>query len=214
MTFYNFITRRDDILAALTCVSKEETRYYLRGVLIDPVKGHTKINIVSTDGHSLFIAENNSHARSDQPYIVSFDKAAIAQIKSAKNATYIGGIVNAANVQIDCLLLDDSDNLRPISSCFAELIEATYPNYRNVVPSGDLQPVEKPSFDIAILKKFETICKLRGQKKACWYPHTSGSSNGDYSHDPAISRVPGETKAAFIAMPMKPGKDMSAPYFD
>ena len=52
MTDFSFSVATDVLRAALVCVSTEETRYYLRGVSIEP--DADDVVIVSTDGHRLF----------------------------------------------------------------------------------------------------------------------------------------------------------------
>jgi hypothetical protein len=52
MTDFSFSVPTDVLAAALVCVSTEETRYYLRGVYVQP--DHDDVVLVSTDGHRLF----------------------------------------------------------------------------------------------------------------------------------------------------------------
>jgi len=52
MTDFLFSIPTDVLRAALVCVSSEETRYYLRGVHVEP--DADDVVLVSTDGHRLF----------------------------------------------------------------------------------------------------------------------------------------------------------------
>ena len=52
MTDFSFSVPTDVLRAALVCVSTEETRYYLRGVHVEP--DADDVVLVSTDGHRLF----------------------------------------------------------------------------------------------------------------------------------------------------------------
>ena len=52
MTDFSFSVPTDVLRAALVCVSAEETRYYLRGVFVQP--DADDVVLVSTDGHRLF----------------------------------------------------------------------------------------------------------------------------------------------------------------
>ena len=52
MTDFLFSIPTDVLRAALVCVSTEETRYYLRGVHVEP--DADDVVLVSTDGHRLF----------------------------------------------------------------------------------------------------------------------------------------------------------------
>ena len=52
MTDFLFSVPTDVLAAALVCVSTEETRYYLRGVHVQP--DADDVVLVSTDGHRLF----------------------------------------------------------------------------------------------------------------------------------------------------------------
>lgn len=52
MTDFSFSIPTDVLRAAMVCVSTEETRYYLRGVHVEP--DADDVVLVSTDGHRLF----------------------------------------------------------------------------------------------------------------------------------------------------------------
>lgn len=54
VTDFSIVLNADILRAALICVSKEETRYYLRGVSIEP--NPRDMRVVSTDGRRLFCA--------------------------------------------------------------------------------------------------------------------------------------------------------------
>jgi hypothetical protein len=58
--------------AAMLCVSKEETRYYLQGVFIQPATGGG-ILLTATDGHTLFHAHDPA-GTTDRAAIVAPDK--------------------------------------------------------------------------------------------------------------------------------------------
>jgi hypothetical protein len=54
MTDFSMELNADILRAALVCTSREETRYYLKGVSIEP--NPRDLRVVSTDGHRLFCA--------------------------------------------------------------------------------------------------------------------------------------------------------------
>lgn len=117
----------DLLAAALVGVSKEKTRYYLRGVFVDP-RGY----LVSTDGHRVLFAEI-----ADKP----MDGVIIPQAAAAQAVKAAG-----KGVTIDYLIEDGKHWLIAGSTrIFFEPIDGTFPPWDRIVPAGDAFAQETPA---------------------------------------------------------------------
>jgi len=124
------------ILAALHCVSTEETRYYLNGVCLEIRERETFA--VSTDGHALFVAHHALGADAPDNALLGQFILASASVKAIKpRLTLKPGEttverVDASTVKLVCDKVD----------YFAKLINGTFPDWRRVVPSSDVDANE------------------------------------------------------------------------
>lgn len=75
MTDFSIELNANILRAALICTSKEETRYYLKGVHIEP--NPRDMRVVSTDGHRLFCARVDV-AVNIEPFLIPSDVLARA----------------------------------------------------------------------------------------------------------------------------------------
>lgn len=108
----------DLLTAALLAVSKEETRYYLRGVFLDP-RGY----LVSTDGHRAFFAKIVDKAESG--VIIPTDAAAQA-VKAAGK----GKVIEYA--------IEDGKHwlIAGASRIFFVPVDGTFPQWDRIVPGA------------------------------------------------------------------------------
>lgn len=123
---------------ASTCQSKEETRYYLRGVHVEPhaVKG---VTLVATDGHRLLcIYDEAGHA--DESAVITLTSAALKECKPGKhwqrfltvdgaNATINDGVVTKEGE------IELGDAVAVSVKC---RIDGTFLDWRRVVPQSPM----------------------------------------------------------------------------
>lgn len=169
---YAILTIPTNVLkAALICASTEQVRYYLNGVYVDP-KGF----LVSTDGHRLFCAAIELDAGQ-----APFDGWIIPReaIKQALNG-YKGDTIEITQTRVG------------VVSC--KPVEATYPDWRRVIPAGDPSGVAA-QFNPAYVSDFGKIGDLlAGRKKGSILP-CQIHHNGDqptpitFSADPSCFGV-------------------------
>lgn len=204
-TNQNIITLDAWKLAAVSlAVSNEETRYYLNGIYFD---GNCA---VATDGHILTCADGVTGIGDDSLIVpVSKKLATACKHKAAWKAIYDGELWTVYDHMRhgDCAI-------RHIES--AQAIDATYPDWRRVVPQDIGQPTNAAFSEITTGKLVETAKIIKKQfdgavplrlwgepgsddaKEASGYPHTC-----TYGRDDLFSAV----------MPMRAEPEQSMPDF-
>ncbi len=130
-------------------VSKEETRYYLNGVLFtageygaDPDDDGSSLRLVATDGHRLAAMDTDACAPKDIMSILRMDACAmlIKALKAKGSATIK---VSAS----DRLMRFDT----PAGVIGSKLIDGSYPDYRRVIPEADTFAVRLTRAEIKAL---------------------------------------------------------------
>jgi hypothetical protein len=118
---------------AAFCQSKEETRYYLCGVLVEPhpIKG---VNLVATDGHCL-IAIHDENGFADETAIISLGTG----LKECRNKKRDFRTVTIGTREKDAEIhraFDESLDAptEPVARVYGVRIDGTFPDYRRVVP--------------------------------------------------------------------------------
>lgn len=133
--------------AALLSVSKEETRYYLQGVFIQPATGGG-ILMTSTDGHTLFHAHDPA-GTTDRAAIVAPDKGKLPA-PWAK-----GGVITIDTAQ--GVMWHTTGGLT--TGC--REIDGSFPEYQRVIPrefSGEVA-----QFNPALVARFGDIAGILGK---------------------------------------------------
>ena len=107
-------------IAAARFVSTEETRYYLKGVLVQRAKGGGLL-YTSTDGHRLFHAHDANAEMSGDARIIGIAKPkfSAAWLKS-DHLTWENGVLSS----------DDKTLLFPAAE-----VDGTFPDYTRIIPS-------------------------------------------------------------------------------
>jgi hypothetical protein len=116
---------------AFTCTSNEETRYYLRGVFVEP---HPQggVTLTATDGHRLVcIRDEKGHA--DESAILNL-KDGLKACRSKRNETRVV-IVDGADARIVAEYENASGSL-PIAAAYGVRIDGSFPDYRRVIPAA------------------------------------------------------------------------------
>jgi DNA polymerase III sliding clamp (beta) subunit (PCNA family) len=149
---------------AYAAVSKEETRYYLNGVHIEPhpVKGAV---LVSTDGHRM-VCIHDDQGDCDQNIIVQLPSFALALCASKKGR---GLAIDRRVLEIDpksgtATIVNEhvgKDKLversEPLVTAHRAIIDGTFPDWRRVTPHGEMEAAGLTGFSskfIAELGKF------------------------------------------------------------
>ena len=127
-----FNVNADLFRAAAVLVTKEETRYYLQGVCIEPCP-LGGVTLTATDGHRLFTA-HDKEGEADRTYIVKLDRAALKECKASRSESHPrrvilteeGGPVSIAHSGNEETIYHLAVNW--------EIKDATFPDWRRVIP--------------------------------------------------------------------------------
>ena len=146
---------------AYTCVSTEETRYYLRGVYVAPNAGGG-VDLVSTDGHRLLVV-HDAEGICDSPAIVQLTKDALKLCKPSNNYSErrisfgdaAPGSVIALVTERPIRDKNDAD-WGFVGTSPATFIDGTFPDYRRIVPR-EIKTGAHPVFDGRYLEAFGKI---------------------------------------------------------
>lgn len=181
---------------ATSCISTEETRYYLCGVYIEPHHAQGAL-LVTTDGHRLLVI-HDENGECSKPAIISTNKAMLSACQPPK------GKLGTPHF----LTMDDAGivSVGYYRSPRADTINGTYPEWRKVVPKKP-EPKEGEaatdrvlgfsSFNSKYIAEFAKIAALlTGEPTSTIRLLPSGS-------DPALVLFPRSKFAFGILMPMR-----------
>jgi hypothetical protein len=188
--------------AALQCVSKEETRYYLNGVCVT-ADCSGDIFMVATDGHALFAyrQQDHKHGNLAGTWIIPADIVAKLKLPShkAKNRaayeyatlTDVGG----GYINLKCNADETSTSFKPI--------DGSFPDWRRVVPDcvdqDDNAKEQDIQFDPELLAKVWKAGEILDGLK----PNMARNGGG-----PALIHYQDENAFA-VVMPMRAAKGTS-----
>lgn len=114
------ITLSPDLLkAAVLFTSKEETRFYLKGVAIQATLATVKI--AATDGHRLFVARVDQTENTETFSIIIPSEAIATATKGAKHSLDLSKL---------------SDTQWRLGDTIFTPIDGTFPEYSRIVPTG------------------------------------------------------------------------------
>lgn len=149
--------------------SNEATRYYLNGFTVEPCESGTGVNIVATDGHLLAcfrdaegVVENPANA--EWP-IIGLDKSALKACGAKSHATLwlvVEGDATKATLSVamgtdaaEAIGCHKSGNLAGIEyqATGKFFIDGSFPAWRRVVPSPELELGSAPSFNPQLLAR-------------------------------------------------------------
>jgi hypothetical protein len=197
--------------AALSCVSKDETRYYLKGVFLHAVDN--RLRMVATDGHRLFVASHEAQAALP-------DWLNVGAILSADNLgaklALIGKISPMPVVRIGfgggnnrMLLTDMAEEM----TFRCEVVDGTFPAYQQVIagigsgdnldaPASDYKAV---TFNGSYLKAVGDVASIATGKKDA--PVSVFASE---PAKPTLMTFPDAPGAMLVLMPMRRDEVMPA----
>lgn len=186
-----------------TTVSKEETRYYLNGVSIEPHPEKGAL-LVSTDGHRLLVAyDENGHC--EEKIIVKLPKYALQECKHrpVKGSSRTIEIDHEGSGNAKISQINSSGEFSDVLTVYDVLIDGTFPDWRKVVPDMSDEPAGTigVAFNAAYLKQFgalgqEITKTIPGASPAFIIQKQSGGA-------PTIIRWSGVRHIFGVFMPMR-----------
>jgi hypothetical protein len=187
MTDFSFSIPTDVLRAALVCVSTEQTRYYLRGVHVEP--DADDVVLVSTDGHRLFCGRcplpPAGAITPAEPFIIPTDavKKALTGYKGlGMHLTRTGDVWTLGDV-----------TFQPVAG--------TFPSWRQVMPSQktvseDLGKLAQ--FNPAYVADMGKVAKAIAGPREKLFPVINHMGS-----NPAVVSFPGRSDLFCLLMPMR-----------
>lgn len=184
-----------------TCQSKEQTRYYLCGVYVEPCAAGG-VTLVATDGHRLMCARDEN-GTADESAIIQLSPAALKACKTGKGELRREVAVDGSGATVRAVLQDgDSETVQLIAFSTDCRIDGTFPDWRRVVPDPSFAAESRPgAFNGSYLSSFGTIAadlaKLRDSKKSLLRILSSEPES------PALVLFPLDPQAFGVIMPCR-----------
>lgn len=118
-----------EFLATYNATSKEETRYYLQGVMLE--KSDDGVRLVATDGHILLRTDSEGFCPDGQT-IISADIMEKAFKAKGKNP-WVYGDTATGIIQVIDFDMDAPDHPR-LGVCEFTVVDGSFPDYTRVIP--------------------------------------------------------------------------------
>lgn len=170
------------IKALLICASKQDIRYYLKGVLVD-VRATDNVVLVATDGHRMLaypVAADAIEAPAFGQYIIP--REALEAVKPCKAGRHVLPIT----IEIDTAK-GLENKITGATSVVTPLIDGKFPDWRRVLPktvSG-----EPTQYNPEYVSGFGDICKLLGGKYGPYINHNGSSAAPVTNLGPALGVI-------------------------
>jgi len=204
---------------AYAAVSKEETRYYLNGVHIEahPQKGAL---LVSTDGHRMVVV-HDVDGQCDRPAIVQLPTFA-RQLCRTKKASLgvdrrileIDAELDRATVVIEALSKDGVvTKTTPLATAHKCLIDGSFPDWRRVIPAGEMEPMSLAAFNPKLLADLGAVGARLGGGYSSTGPMYFLRAKGAEGMVPTVVRFSGVGHIFAVLMPMRADFDVAMPGF-
>lgn len=189
MTNFSFSIPTDVLRAALVCVSTEETRYYLRGVNVQP--DADDIVLVSTDGHRFFCG------RCPPPPAGAITPAAPFIVPTDAIKKALTGYKGLA------IYLERAGDVWTLGDVTFKPVDGTFPDWRRVAPtqktiSEDLGKIAQfnPAYVADMGKVAKAVAPTTRGAVALPIIHHMGSG-------PSVVTFPGREDLFALLMPMR-----------
>lgn len=209
-----YAIRLETALAVRPFISKEETRYYLNGIHVEPVEGGGAI-AVATCGHRLG-AKRDAEGLSLLPVITKLPKQIKAErshldrwlVCMVRDASASKGYVAVVELPAGSTAQDAIDNVDECTMRFGDaVIDGTFPNWRRVIPQN--MEAEVKGFNAELLKSFGRAIAIRGGGHAD--PHIVATEDRDFIGVIMPMRAISEAKLPdWLDLPAVRGKEMAA----
>jgi hypothetical protein len=146
------------LAAAYICQGQDDVRYYLNGILIEPVDTGG-VRCVATDGHRMIIVTDPA-GHCEDPIIVAFESTTITKMRQKKAST-----VTVSSVDDDTDIAKIS-GLEHVSS--VEIIDGTFPDYERVIKDKlPARSCQFTPFNGTYMKGFCDCAKVLGIRNNC-----------------------------------------------
>lgn len=187
-------------------ISKEEIRYYLNGVLVEPCGAG--VVMVATDGHRMLVAYDEN-GTADSSLIVKLPPFAVRECKvpvmfNDKRVLLVDSAANSATIEHISApkIKGDVPVSQTILTAHRVLIEGSFPDWRRVVPTKEIDPSSRAAFVGFNGKYLADWSKVgielsRGGNVAAVSIQQVGES------DPALVRWSGHDNIIGVQMPMR-----------
>lgn len=186
---------------AYVCASSEETRYYLKGVYVEPVA--EGVLLVATDGHRL-VCIHDKTGYADKPAIVQLSKGALKACKSPKNG--LGRILKVEDNTATVVTFDLNEEGTPVAIHSNSIVDGTFPDWRRVIPTQEsLDTTENGKlygYNAKYIASFGDIgdgLQNYGQSMLLFTQNNQGG--------PSLVRWAGIDNAFGVLMPMRVGEE-------
>lgn len=205
---------------AYAAVSKEETRYYLNGVHIEahPQKG---VLLVSTDGHRM-VCIHDVDGQCDKPviaqlptYVRQLCRPKKASLKVDRQVLEIDADLDRATLVVEALNKDGVvTKTSPLITAHKCLIDGSFPDWRRVIPSGEMEPMALAAFNPRLLADLGAFGVKFGVSDytgngAMYFLRSKGATDGS----PTVVRFSGVENVFAVLMPMRADFDVNMPSF-
>jgi len=158
----NALINADLFRAVYVAVSKEETRYYLQGVYIEPhpVKG---VLLTATDGSRLLNAWDE-HGSVDAPMIVRLtpDLLKACKQRTVAHRAHVSRLVHIVDGTARIVDADMTAVALGVNDC---RVDGAFPKWRNVLPRIDANTPCSPAgfiFNPKLIGDMATVCEALG----------------------------------------------------
>lgn len=170
----------------------EETRYYLQGVYVEPMRDD--IRLTGTNGHILICARQDYHdddglAARPAPFIMPADLIAKVKLTKKHGSKAFANVTFDASTQQITIEFDGA-------SYGAKAIDGAYPNYRAVIPAEAPTPAVPGHYDSKYLAALDKAAALLDAPRAVI---------AQAGEDPALVNL-GTPDAFGVLMPMRVDK--------
>lgn len=157
----------DMFRAVYHSVSSEETRYYLKGVFVCPAENVPGVHLVATDGHKMLVGYDSEGVAPDGGVIIQTqnNKMPGKEMTCPRNATRLDVTISQHGVN------EHGPNMTGQVTAHHEggesvhglvmltEIEATYPQWRSVIPRGELKS-QGASFNANYIAQFAKVAAI------------------------------------------------------
>ncbi len=109
------------------CASKEETRYYLRGVYVEP-HHDCGVTLTATNGVKMIVIHDED-GKADESAIINLDDV----LKLCKSKRGVAPVVTIDTRATDAMIYDTREGQR-IGVALGARIDGTFPDYRRAIP--------------------------------------------------------------------------------
>lgn len=190
---------------AFTCTSDEETRYYLKGVFVEP-HAQGGVTLTATDGHRLIVIRDADGFANETAIVALGDGLKQCKPKRGERRDVVIH-TGESNAHIMLTTLDDKGDLTdtPIATAYSVKVGGTYPDYRRIVPQ-QFAAEGAPGFNGRYISDFgDVACELSAIKNGKPTKHSTNPIRilPSEGNGPALILFPASDFAFGVLMPVR-----------